>query len=273
MHIRRPPVTSVRALALGAALGVFATTLLQQLGVFDILGILRFGINLSVAGAIGIAAAAFDWSGAFMSVDAVLLAVYLVVMFTPMMDAPARRWVRDDAPATKRLDAVVVLSGYVKADTELAPEAVERLVTGMEMVKAGVAPRLITTRVVVWIDGRRIVSDSGQRRYVHLANLDSAWTEVDSVGTTHDEATRVAALLAPASRRTVAVVTSPMHTRRACATFEQLGFTVECVPARESLWLTWHPSSGGDRLAAFRDYFYERLGMVKYRYEGWITHS
>ena len=26
----------------------------------------------------------------------------------------------------------------------------------------------------------------------------------------------------------------------------------------------------GDRLAAFRDYLYERLGMVKYRAKGWI---
>ena len=30
---------------------------------------------------------------------------------------------------------------------------------------------------------------------------------------------------------TLAVVTSPMHTRRACATFEAVGLRVVCVPA------------------------------------------
>ena len=66
------------------------------------------------------------------------------------------------------------------------------------------------------------------------------------------------------------VVTAPLHTRRACATFVRVGFKVSCAPCREQEYNVWHPRTSRDRLEASRQYLYERLGMVKYRFKGWI---
>jgi len=66
------------------------------------------------------------------------------------------------------------------------------------------------------------------------------------------------------------VVTSPMHTRRACATFAKAGFQVTCVAAFEHDTPASRPHSPGERLAAWRAYLHERLGMVKYGWQGWV---
>ena len=69
---------------------------------------------------------------------------------------------------------------------------------------------------------------------------------------------------------TLAVVTSPMHTRRACATFEAVGVGVVCVPAevRES---GLHPDANAeDRLRAFRSLLYELFASSSYKSRGWI---
>ncbi len=269
MSLRRRPVAPARELALGTLLGALAALLLTELGAYEWLGLERFGPYITTLIAIGIILGALGWLALIAGVDAFLLLVYLIVCFTPIMDKLAPRWVRNDDVANRKLDAVVVLSGYVKSDTALEAVAVERLIAGMELVKAKAVPRLITTRVVADVDGVRIVSDEGQRKLIQLADLESRWTEVDSVGTTRDEAKRVAALLLPGAP-SVAVVTSPMHTRRACETFEAVGFRVRCVATQEMKSITWHPTGAADRLASFRDYVYERLGTVKYRYKGWM---
>jgi uncharacterized SAM-binding protein YcdF (DUF218 family) len=270
MTFSKRPAVSVRVLASSFALSILATLLIVELGAVDILGLHSLGYLFTAVGVIGVGLGVFGLAGVLVAADAVLIAVYLVLAFTPVIDGPAERWVRDDPKPSQPLDAVVVLSGWVKPDSALEAVAVERLLTGLELVKAGLAPRLVTTRVVSTDGGIRVVSDDDQRRFVRLVGLESAWTEVDSVGNTHDEATRSAALLFPVGGKRIAVVTSPMHTRRACAVFEGVGFEVHCVAAREMVAVTRHPATPGDRLAAFRDYLYERLGMVKYRAKGWV---
>jgi uncharacterized SAM-binding protein YcdF (DUF218 family) len=264
------PVLTVSVLASSFALSILATLLLVDLGAVDILGLHSLGYLFSVVSLIGVCLGAFGAARILLVADALLIAVYLILSFTPLIDGPAEHWVRDDPKPSQPLDAVIVLSGWVKPDSALQAVAVERLLTGLELVKAGWAPRIITTRVISNDAGIRVVSDNDQRRFIRLAGLESAWTEVDSVGTTRDEATRSAALLLPTGGKRVAVVTSPMHTRRACAVFERVGFEVHCVAAREMVAATRHPTTPPDRLEAFRDYLYERLGMVKYRAKGWI---
>jgi hypothetical protein len=62
-----------------------------------------------------------------------------------------------------------------------------------------------------------------------------------------------------------------MHTRRACSTFERVGFQVTCRAARTHHRVTWHPKVARDRLEAFRDYVYELLGIAEYRARGWLN--
>ena len=91
-----------------------------------------------------------------------------------------------------------------------------------------------------------------------LAGLENHWLNVDSVYTTRDEAVRVSAALPSARAQRIVVVTSPMHTRRACAAFEEVGFAVTCVAARLRVFAARNPIGSYDRLQVFQSYLYER---------------
>jgi uncharacterized SAM-binding protein YcdF (DUF218 family) len=201
--------------------------------------------------------------------NAILLVCYFAVTGVPVMDQVAARWVRDDGPPGRQ-DAIVVLSAYVQPDSALNGVGTERLLYGIELLQAGVAPTIVTSRLRVDDSGIRRTSSDDQRRLLGLAGATSAWIEVDSIGSTRDEAVGAAARLLPAGMTRIAVVTSPFHTRRACAAFEAVGFTVSCQPSRERQMPIRHPTFGEARLTAFGEYVYERLGMIKYHSRGWV---
>jgi uncharacterized SAM-binding protein YcdF (DUF218 family) len=92
---------------------------------------------------------------------------------------------------------------------------------------------------------------------------------VDSVHTTRDEAVRAWRLLGPRGATRIAVVTSPLHTVRACATFERVGFTVSCVAAVSRAYSVDRAASPDERLTLFRAWLYERTALVEYRARGW----
>jgi uncharacterized SAM-binding protein YcdF (DUF218 family) len=199
---------------------------------------------------------------------AVLLAaagaiMYFVIAATPLMSVVTTGYVRSTA-RQEPVAAVVVLSSGLTADSLLDFEAADRLLAGIELAQRHPGAELVTTRLVSSVDGVRRTSDDDQRRLVRIAGLGARHTILDSVGTTVDEARRAAAHLG--ARRHAAIVTSPMHTRRACAVFESAGLLVTCVPARTRAYDTWHPVTGDDRLAAFRSYLYERLATLKWRW-------
>jgi uncharacterized SAM-binding protein YcdF (DUF218 family) len=181
-----------------------------------------------------------------------------------------RSWIRRDPLPTASPDAVVVLSASVNRDGALDVSGAERLLSGLDVFRRTHARVLITTRVEHRARSRTITSDTDQRRVIALAADTSVWRIVAPVHTTHDEALRSAELLAPASARPIVVVTSPLHTRRACATFEAVGFRVACVPSEERRYAAYALSGPVDRLRAFFDLLYERLGMIEYRARGWV---
>jgi uncharacterized SAM-binding protein YcdF (DUF218 family) len=203
--------------------------------------------------------------------NGLLAAAYFVIGYIPIMSGLAPRWVRaDPVPATA--DAIVVLSGSVLSDTALNIDGTERLLSGLELFQRGVASRVITTQVQVqFADGVRS-STLDQGRLIGLAGATKGWIVLEGTNSTRDEALQAAVKLPGAARRIV-VVTSPLHTRRACATFEGIGFTVSCYPARTRGRATWHPIKPSDRIVAFADYIYERLGMIKYRWKHWVAPS
>ena len=135
-----------------------------------------------------------------------------------------------------------------------------------------VAPRIVTTRVAERYGAGIVNSDADQRRCWRSGDVSArVGRHREHVHSTRDEAVGAARLLLPAGARSIVVVTSPIHTRRACAVFEAVGFTVACRPAWEHAAVTWHPRRAHDRLAAFRELAYEELGMVKYRWKGWVA--
>lgn len=151
---------------------------------------------------------------------------------------------------------MVALSSSVKRDWLLDPAGEGRLRAAAAIASRLNSPRLVTTRVY---DGKSgLTSDYGQRSVITTTEYSGQWTIVGPiVRSTHDEA--VALRAAVAGRPTIVVVTSRMHTRRACATFEQVGFIVTCVGYIDPRW--WRTPVA---------YLYERAAVIKYRRKGWV---
>ena len=203
----------------------------------------------------------------------ILLAVLVAV--TPLTTAllPTRALVRRDSlPGTPppALDGVVVLSGGVTSDSLLEPEALDRLLGGLSLMQRGAAPLLIVTRA------RRatgdLVADRDQEAVRALVDGTLPMLFVDSVHTTRDEAVNSWRVFQQRGIRSprVGVVTSPLHSRRACATFERVGFVVTCVPAASRAYSVGHARSFPQRFELFRKWLYERAAWMEYRARGWV---
>ena len=221
----------------------------------------------------GALAGQLEWGRriAYLCVAVAIIAALLTL--TPVFDRAVSSWVRRDNLPPMPLDAVVVLSSSVNGDGVLDGSGTERLLSGLAVWRRNHARLLITTRVEHRASNRLITSDADQRTLIELAADTSAWRIAAPARTTHDEALRTAELLAPASSRSIAVVTTPLHTRRACATFEALGFHVTCIPSDERRYAVHSLPGPIDRFDAFFDWLYEQVGMIKYRSRGWLRRT
>jgi uncharacterized SAM-binding protein YcdF (DUF218 family) len=198
-------------------------------------------------------------------VGGILALICIAVAYTPLVSIVGRPLIRRDS-IPDRVDAIAVLSAGFTADGMMRRETLERLLSGLTLARRGVAPVMLvsmerSTRLSDSADLQRVISLSGEGIRAIL---------VDSVTTTRTEALRMRAVARANGWQTLAVVTSPLHTRRACATFEAVGFRVVCVPAtvRESGMIPG--SIAEDRLRDFRSWLYETFATDSYRRRGWI---
>jgi uncharacterized SAM-binding protein YcdF (DUF218 family) len=165
-------------------------------------------------------------------------------------------WLPRNDSLTGSYDAVVVLGANVEPDSNLNEDGAMRLRRGIAVARETKAP-IITSRVI-GIDAPHPVSDVGQRRILDSAAYTGKFMVLGGVAlTTRDEADGLKRVL-PAGR--IALVTSRLHTRRACAVFEHVGYSVTCVSAgMEASW--WR---GPYKV------LYESAAHVLYRFKGWI---
>jgi uncharacterized SAM-binding protein YcdF (DUF218 family) len=270
----RPAAVRRHALATGALLGTLLWLAALALGLDEAAGVgarWRWGL-LPVAALLGGALALHRVGRRLLwGTLAVVALALLAITRTPLMVGPTRALLRADSLPPVPLDAVVVLSARITADGYLSHEAVDRLLSGMAEVRRGTARRLYLSRVYFVREDRIVSGDADQRRVLALLGDDSlAVTVVDSVRSTHDEAVRMMARARPVGVRRIALVTSPAHSRRACAAFEKVGFEVVCRPS-DSRDLSFRDlRETQDRAAAFRLWLYERLATALYRRRGWI---
>lgn len=229
----------------------------------DTSGVLVFGL-------FGIAIRSSRIGEALFAILAVAAVIVIVVTQTPLSDAVASRWIRSDAFPDSGVAAVVVLSAAVNPNRTISSEALDHLITGLELTGAGKAPMLVTTTVRQHFPGGAVSSEADQSRIVALFGQHIRWIRTPPGRSTRDEAVNVANLLLPAGRTRIAVVASPMHTRRACSAFEAVGFVVTCVPARTRSAGGVSPAAPRDRLVVFGNWVYEVAGTAKYRLRGWI---
>lgn len=199
----------------------------------------------------------------------VALVLLFIVEIVPAPSRWARQFVREDPLPTAAVDGIVVLSASVNTDGLINPPGLDRLREGIHLHRQGVSPRLILSSVQ-WDKRPEVQSDADQRAIVAESGTTPELHIVHEVGSTRLEALRVAELALPRGWKTIVAVTSPTHTRRACATFEAVGFTVICRPSPDRSIAWAHLGAPDDRAAAFGLWLYETLGWWKYRAAGWI---
>ncbi len=256
----------VRILA-GAIAGVAVSFLVDQLGLLHVFG---FGDNswLVALAVLGAALALTRFRLVFGFIALALLALTLVVSYTSVIVAPAIGFIRQD-PAPAHADAVVALSAGVTPDGYLTQQGLDRILSAAALVRSGVGPVLVVTHEVRTSHGREFSSGGDQQRIALLASVPMV-VAAGSVSSTHDEALAVARLAKAKGWQHVVLVTSPFHSRRACATFEKTGLSVSCMPGDSRDIAIHHLRFSHERLQAFQMWLYETAGTLRYRQLGWI---
>ncbi|MPY66177.1 YdcF family protein [Deinococcus sp. SDU3-2] len=242
--------------AIGAALAVLATYLGEIRGTAPLL------LALVVGG--GLAGAFTPARRGLRVGSGGLAAVLALCLLTPVLRAPLAGLVLSQSPV--RADAIVVLGAGVQCGTgTLDPHSLARLVRGLELWRAGYAPRLTVSEPSGLLGPANCPPLSDLQRAHIRALYPSGGPEVLTlrrVTTTRDEAARVRALAHERGWRRVLVVTSPSHSRRATRLVASGGVEAVSVPAGETRFDMTLPLPF-DRLAALRVVLYEGLSRVK----------
>lgn len=199
----------------------------------------------------------------------VIAAICIVVAYTPVVSVLSRSFVRAD-PVPAHVDAIAVLSMGITPDGMMRSETLDRFLTGLSLAKRGIAPVLLISRESRSFGGKVASDSADQNNVVELMASGTRVIFVDSVLTTRTEALLMRGIARPNRWGTLALVTSPMHTRRACATFEAVGFRIVCVPAAVRGSGLYPGANAEDRLRAFRAWLYEMFATASYKSRGWI---
>jgi uncharacterized SAM-binding protein YcdF (DUF218 family) len=255
--------------ATGTAIGVFGALAIAMLGIGEIFGSSGYDMigPLAIAGAIlGVT----KLRSILLWLAVAATGIILLIASTSIIVRPAQSLVRRDVlPASA--DAIVVLSAGITTDGTIHPQGTDRLLKGLELLSRGVAPALVVSREDRQFNGTDVTSQADQERIISLSP--SAVRKIVFAGTTRttrEEAVRVRDISRRTGWRRVVVVTSPLHSRRACAVFERVGFIVSCAPADSRDVAVGRLITPVDRLRAFQLWIYETAGTIRYRQRGWL---
>jgi len=154
---------------------------------------------------------------------------------------------------------IVVLCGGCRFSGQLSESTVARVEHGVRLFHQGLAPRLI-------LSGGRWASHRppcAPRMKAHALALGLCSEEIlveDRSTRTSENAREVARLLHGHAARSILLVTSPVHMRRAKLCFEKQGIEVSCAPT---------PRLAHDTLFT-KEVLHEYIGLAYYRAVGWI---
>ena len=259
---------TVQRVLSGGAIAVLAAVTGHMLGIQQLIRIPDLALYLP-AGVVGAAIGATRLRPLIWIAAVPLAVAALLVAYTPVVRIAGSHYIRcDSLPGP--VDAVVVLGGGFTADGLMKHETLDRLLGGVQLLSRGVAPLIFVSREARSFGSRTVSDSADQNRILALMKVAASVNFTDSVRTTRTEALRTKQFAASRGVKTIALVTSPLHSRRSRATFEAVGFRVFCSPAavRES---GLDPnSSTEDRMRAFRSLLYETFATASYKSNGWI---
>jgi uncharacterized SAM-binding protein YcdF (DUF218 family) len=191
--------------------------------------------------------------------------LWLVVAFTSLCP-----WLAKDLPRRDTLqpaDAVFVLGSSVQMDGEVTGEAMSRLLHGLELLQQGLASRLVLSEHPPPFPSHSQAS----RKIMEGLGMEQEIISVGEVRNTRTEAVAVGTLYRERGWKRLLVVTSPVHSRRACASLEREGIDVICSPSIEMDFDLETLDLPDDRLSSFGPIMHERLGLWLYARRGWVA--
>lgn len=209
----------------------------------------------------------------FLVAVAALMALFLAaLLFTPLLLHLERALVISEAPHPT--DLIVILGGGMQCGTgDLEASSLARLEKGLELWKAGYAPRITLSDVDGEIFGDQACPSLGYEAQQRVQALyGAAGPEIvmlPRMRTTRTEALATAKVVRERGWRSVLLVTTPTHSRRAAAIFRAQGLEVTSVPSSEPRFdMTLRLPI--DRLRALAVVSREYAGLLMYRLRGWI---
>jgi uncharacterized SAM-binding protein YcdF (DUF218 family) len=259
---------TIRPAIAGAIVGTLTAVGAHALGVPQLLRIPDLALFLPAA-IFGAAVAGNRLRPLLWVPAGVVAALCLLVAYTSVVPALARPLIRRDGLPAK-VDAIAVLSEGITADGLMRGATLDRFLSGLSLAQRGIASVMLVSRETHSFHGKSTSDSADLQNIAALARSAPQIIFVDSVVTTRTEALRMRAIVAAHGWTTLAVVTSPMHTRRACATFEAVGLRIVCVPAVLRQSGLDPDSNPEDRLRAFRSWLYETFASASYKSRGWI---
>lgn len=262
----RAPVVLLRLS--GAALGFAVYALADSLGLVAIIG-LEAWVGQLVALVVGAYLAPTRFGSVLWLVAGLLTFVACIVSYTPVAAPFARTFVRADAERGA-VDAVAVLSGGMTDDGRVSGAAVDRLLTGLAVAKERRIPSIALSVLERTRSTFRVTSEADQRALATLIVPEADVRFVREVASTRDEALAFAALARTHGWTRVLLVTSPTHTRRACAAVEAAGLAVQCLPSRSRDYSIVRMDGAAARRHAFADALYEVAALLLYEARGWM---
>lgn len=242
---------------------------LGALGVPQLVGMQTIG-DLPWIALAGAALGALGLAPLFGGLLAIGVVTVFLVSWFGLLDNRMRDLVRSDSLPGRPVDAVVILSGNLNREGRIGSEALARLLAGLELRRRLPARHLVLTSIQRIRRGDTLSSERDQRALIARFDPDVELHVVGPVRDTHDEAVAASGLARQRGWRRLAVVTSPLHTRRACAAFERQGLTIVCRASESRDYSLNLRRAPADRLAAFRDWLYEVVGTRVYRSRGWL---
>jgi uncharacterized SAM-binding protein YcdF (DUF218 family) len=193
-----------------------------------------------------------------------LTLLWNIVAFTPLTLSLADGLTRKDE--LRKADAIFVLSSGLQPDGDLTSAAMSRLLTGLEVLQEGYAPRLILSELYPPQKSYAEVT----KKIMHSLHMTQELLTVGPVDNTNDEAVALGRLFQERGWKTLIVVTTQAHSKRASAVIEQQGIEVISVPATETRYDIDLLQGTDERLYSFGSIMHERIGLWMYKRRGWI---
>jgi uncharacterized SAM-binding protein YcdF (DUF218 family) len=188
----------------------------------------------------------------------------LTIAFTPLTQFMLRPLTIQEE--IKDADLVVVLGGGVDQGRYLTLRSSHRMVRGIQLYFEGRAKKILFSGGIV---GRATVAEASvmnqEARRLRVPPEDILLEKKSK--NTHDQAIEVKKIAEPLQMKSILLVTSFSHMKRALMAFEQLGFKVYPAFADPYEKYTDEPLR---RLSLFPKLLHEYGGIIYYRVRGWI---